>query len=42
MKNDNKKISERFRHALNNIKNKNNKNQNQNEILSLIKETIKI
>ena len=40
MKNDNKKISERFRHALNNIKNKNNKNQNQNEILSLFSSTI--
>ena len=40
MKNDNKKISERFRHALNNIKNKNIKNQNQNEILSLFSSTI--
>lgn len=40
MKNDNKKISERFRHALNNIKNKNNKNKNQNEILSLFSSTI--
>ena len=40
MKKDNKKISERFRHALNNIKNKNNKNQNQNEILSLFSSTI--
>ena len=40
MKNDNKKISERFRHVLNNIKNKNNKNQNQNEILSLFSSTI--
>lgn len=40
MKNDNEKISERFRYALNNIKNKNNKNQNQKEILSLFSSAI--
>ena len=36
MESDKKKISERFRHTLNNIKNQNLKNQNQNELLSLI------
>ena len=40
MENDNKKISERFRRTLNNIKNQNLKNQNQNELLSLFSSDI--
>ena len=40
MESDKKKISERFRHTLNNIKNQNLKNQNQNELLSLFSSEI--
>ena len=40
MKNDNKKISERFRNTLNNIKNYNNNNQNQKELISLFSSAI--